>query len=86
MGEREYEIHIKGCLNQDWADWLGCMQICCGEDGETILSGILTDQAALLGVLNKMNYLNLCILSVSEKDRKDTGQDTDNEPTSKSEL
>ena len=56
---KKYEIHLKGHLSQDWADWLDCMQICCLENGEMVLSGLLADQAALLGVLNKLSCLNL---------------------------
>ena len=73
MDGRQYEIHIKGHLSQDWEDWFGSLQICCGESGETVLSGKLADQAALLGILNKMNSMNLCILSVRETDRKEPG-------------
>jgi len=85
MDNRQYEIHIKGHLSQDWADWLDCMQMCCLENGEMILSGLVADQAALLGILNKLNCLNLCILSVNEMDQKDTGQTVCNEPVNKSE-
>lgn len=74
MAGRQYEIHVKGHLSQDWEAWLDCMQMCCLENGEMILSGLLADQAALLGILNKLNYLNLCILSVNETEgaRKDS--------------
>jgi hypothetical protein len=82
MASQQYEIHIKGHLNRDWADWLDGMQMCCLESGEMILSGMLADQAALLGILNKLNYLNLCILSVNETDRNDTAQKGCNEPAS----
>ncbi len=74
MGNRQYEIHIKGHLRQDWADWLGCMQMRCLETGEMILSGPVPDQAALLGILNKLNCLNLCILSVNEMDQNGAGR------------
>jgi hypothetical protein len=66
MAGQKYEIHVKGHLSRDWADWLDSMQMCCLENGAMILSGELADQAALLGILNKLNNLNLCILSVSE--------------------
>ncbi len=74
MTDQQYEIHIKGQLNRDWADWLDGMQMRCLENGEMILSGALADQSALVGILNKLNRLNLSILSVNEVDRKDTGQ------------
>lgn len=69
MANQTYEIHIKGHLNRDWADWLGNMHMCCLENGEMILCGVLADQAALMGILNKINCLNLAILSVQVKDR-----------------
>jgi hypothetical protein len=80
MASKKYEIHLKGHLSQDWTDWLDCMEICCLENGEMVLSGLLADQAALLGVLNKLSCLNLCILSVNETGRKGTDQTVCNEP------
>ena len=76
MANQPYEIHVKGHLSRDWADWLENMQMCCLENGEMILSGLLADQAALMGILNKLNCLNLCILSVDKMDQKDPGQST----------
>jgi hypothetical protein len=69
MAKQQYEIHIKGHLNHDWAEWLEGMQMRYLENGEMILSGALADQAALVGVLNKLNGLNLTILSVNENDQ-----------------
>ncbi len=71
MENQNYEIHIKGHLSHDWADWFESMQMCCLENGEMILYGALADQAALMGVLNKLNRLNLTILSVNKTDRKE---------------
>jgi hypothetical protein len=85
MANQSYEIHIKGHLTRDWADWLENMQMCCLENGEMILCGVLADQAALMGVLNKLNCLNLSILSVSKTDRKDPEQAGRNETESYSE-
>ena len=74
MANQHYEIHIKGHLNHDWADWLDGMHMRCLENGEMILSGALADQAALVGILNKLNRLNLSILSVNETDPKEAEQ------------
>jgi hypothetical protein len=74
MPNQSYEIHIKGHLTRDWADWLDNMQMVCQQNGEMILFGDLADQAALIGVLNKLNCLNLTILSVSRTGRKEPGQ------------
>ena len=65
-GGRVYEIHVKGHLNSQWSDWLGGMQVKLLDNGEMILSGAIVDQAALMGVLNKLNRLNLPIISVNE--------------------
>jgi hypothetical protein len=64
-----YEIHVKGQLNSQWSDWLEGMQVKLLDNGEMILSGAIVDQAALMGVLNKLNRLNLAILSVNEVKR-----------------
>ena len=74
MANQSYEIYVKGHLSRDWADWLENMQMRCLENGEMILSGLLADQAALMGILNKLNCLNLAILSVNKTDQKDTGK------------
>jgi hypothetical protein len=68
MAKQAYEIHVKGHLSRNWAGWLENMQMCCLDNGEMILSGFLADQAALMGILNKLNGLNLAILSVCKMD------------------
>jgi hypothetical protein len=59
-----YEIHIAGHLTDRWSDWLDGLAIRNDPNGDTILSGPLADQAALLGVLNKIHALNLTLISV----------------------
>ena len=66
-----FEIHVKGHLNKDWSDWLEGLEMKLLDDGEMILTGTIVDQAALMGVLNKLNRLNLTLLSVNEVKRKD---------------
>jgi len=61
-----FEIHVKGHLDSKWSDWLEGMEVKLFDNGEMILSGTLVDQAALMGVLNKLNRLNLTLLSVSQ--------------------
>jgi|APMed6443717190_1056831.scaffolds.fasta_scaffold66018_4 hypothetical protein len=74
MSNQTYVIHIKGHLTHDWADWLENMHMCLLENGEMVLCGVLADQAALMGILNKLNCLNLTIVSVQKADPKDVGQ------------
>ncbi len=63
---RNYEIHVKGHLDLSWSDWLEGMEMRLLDNGEMILSGYIVDQAALMGVLNKLVRLNLKLISVNE--------------------
>ena len=60
------EIRVKGQLSDQWRDWFENMELTLLENGEMILSGAVPDQAALMGILNKLNRLNLTLLSVNE--------------------
>lgn len=62
---RVYEIHVEGHLAARWSDWFGGLAIRNNANGETILTGLLTDQAALYGVLMKIHNLNLILVSVA---------------------
>ena len=64
-----FEIRVKGQLNSHWSDWLEGLEVKLLENGEMILFGPIVDQAALMGVLNKLNRLNLALLSVNEVKR-----------------
>jgi hypothetical protein len=64
-----FEIRVKGHLNSRWSEWLEGLDVKLLDDGEMILAGLILDQAALIGVLNKLNRLNLTLLSVSKVDR-----------------
>ncbi|MFZ6026967.1 MAG: hypothetical protein ACOYYS_04560 [Chloroflexota bacterium] len=61
-----FEIHVKGHLDESWSDWLEGLDVKLLENGEMILFGHIADQAALMGILNKLHRLNLALLSVSE--------------------
>ena len=64
------EIHVRGQLDESWSDWLEGLEIKLLDNGEMILSGYIGDQAALMGILNKLHGLNLALLSVSEVGQK----------------
>ena len=57
-----YRIRLKGRLNRKWSAWFDEMAISTKVD-ETILTGLLADQAALHGLLIKIRDLNLTLLS-----------------------
>ena len=68
-GARFYEINVKGQLNSHWSEWLEGLEVRLLENGEMILFGFIVDQAALMGVLNKISRLNLTLLSVNQVKR-----------------
>ena len=59
-----YEIRVKGHLGREWADWFEGLEFKPFEDGQMLLFGRIVDQAALIGVLTRLNRLNLALLSV----------------------
>ena len=66
-----FEIRVRGYLNSHWSEWLEGLEVKLLANGEMILFGPIVDQAALLGVLNKLSYLNLSLLSVNLVNKKD---------------
>lgn len=69
-GGRFYEIRVQGHLNHEWSDWFDGLDIKLLDNGEMVLSGVIADQSALMGILNKLHRLNLPLLSVSEATQK----------------
>jgi len=59
-----YEIRIKGHLDGRWADWFGCMTITLEDNGDTLLTGPVVDQAALHGLLKKVRDLGMILISI----------------------
>ena len=60
-----YEIRVEGHLTDQWSDWFEGLAIHNDSNGETRLSGPLSDQSAVLGVLTKIQALNLTFISVN---------------------
>ena len=60
-----YEIRIKGHLADRWAGRFGGLTITLEEDGNTLLTGPVVDQAALHGLLKKVRDLGLPLISVN---------------------
>jgi hypothetical protein len=66
---RVYEIRVKGHLGVSWSEWFDGMEIINLENGEAVLSGEITDQAALHGVLAKVRDLGLPLVALSSVGR-----------------
>ncbi|HVP21448.1 MAG TPA: hypothetical protein VMS73_06255 [Anaerolineaceae bacterium] len=60
-----YQIRVLGQLGSQWTDWFEGMSITLEEDGETLLTGSVVDQAALHGLLKKIRDLGMPLLSVN---------------------
>jgi hypothetical protein len=60
-----YEIKIKGQLDTRWSDWFAGLELTHLEEDETLLAGLLPDQSALHGILERIRDLNLTLISVS---------------------
>ena len=60
-----YEIRIKGHLDTRWADWFEGLTITALDNGQTLLTGMVVDQAALHGLLRKVRDVAMPLLSVS---------------------
>jgi hypothetical protein len=57
-----YQIKLKGYLGEEWASWFENVSIAADEDGNTWLTCLLADQAALYGLLKKIRDLGLFLL------------------------
>ena len=66
-----YEMRVKGQLDQHWSAWFEGLTISYDGEGNTVLRGPLTDEAALQGVLIKIRDLALPLLALRREDSED---------------
>lgn len=59
-----YQIRLKGHLGSQWTEWFEGMTIALEDNGETLLTGPVADQAALHGLLRKVRDLGMPLISV----------------------
>jgi hypothetical protein len=69
-----YQIRLKGHLGCQWTDWFGGLTVTLEDNGDTLLTGLVTDQAALHGLLKKVRDLGMPLVSVNPVEPDRTGQ------------
>ena len=60
-----YQIRINGHLGHQWTDWFGGLTLTLEDNGHTLLTGPVIDQAALHGLLKKVRDLGMTLVSVT---------------------
>jgi len=60
-----YQIRIRGHLSDQWTKWFEGLTITLEEDGNTLMTGPVVDQAALFGLLKKVRDLGLPLVSIN---------------------
>jgi hypothetical protein len=60
-----YQIRLKGHLGRQWTGWFGGLTITLEDNGDTLVTGPVADQAALFGLLKKVRDLGMPLISVN---------------------
>ena len=60
-----YQMRVKGHLDSDWTDWFEGLTITREDNGDTLLTGPVVDQAALHALLKKVRDLGMQLISVN---------------------
>jgi hypothetical protein len=58
-----YEICVEGHLDDGWSEWFGGLSISPQQDGTSVLTGPVSDQSALHGLLLKVHDMGLALIS-----------------------
>jgi hypothetical protein len=67
---QSYEITIQGHLTPDWAAVFDGMELVCQNNGCTLITGDIPDQASLYGLLNQLRDLGITLISVNKTELK----------------
>ena len=83
-----YQIRIQGHLGSEWTDWFEGLSITLEDNSETLLRGLVVDQAALHGLLRKVRDLGLPLIAIiqvepTQANGPDGNADTDHNRSKK---
>lgn len=70
-----YQIRIQGHLSDQWAEWFKGFAITLVDNGDTLLTGLVVDQAALHGLLKRVRDLGMPLVSVVKASHKEASDD-----------
>ena len=69
-----FEIRIKGQLDPEWSGWFEGLTIIPENDGNTLISGPVVDQAALYSLLKRVHQIGLQLVSINEIETADNNE------------
>ena len=72
-----YQIRVRSHLGSEWTDWFEGLTITLEEDGNTLLTGPVIDQAALYGLIKKVRDLGMTLISLNPVQPNDARPEKD---------
>ncbi len=72
------EIRVKSHLDENWTEWLDGFALTHADQDETVLKGMIKDQAALYGLIAKLRDLGVRLIAVNFKATEDNFLEEDN--------
>ncbi len=70
-----YQIRVQGHLGPQWTEWFDGLTITLDENGDTLFTGPVVDQAALYGLLRKVRDLGLPLIAVHRMRAENTEEE-----------
>lgn len=72
------EIRVKSHLDENWTEWLEGFTLTHTDQNETLLRGVIKDQAALYGLMSKLRDMGVKLIAVNFKPNEDGFREEDN--------
>ena len=76
-GAGRYEIRLKGHLDSRWDTWVDGLTLTTCSDGTTTIQGVVVDQSALHGLLQKVRDVGVPLISVNRVEPMQPDQPAD---------